>query len=162
MRSVADAFRGIWDCIKSERNMRIHFTASCYVIVCSFQLGLTRVEHAVLFLAIGGVLAAEMLNTSIEKLCDFNQKNYSHLIKIIKDIAAGAVLVAALISVVVGVFILLRPSLFDLALTILYTPFYLLLFVLSLIAAVFFVFWGPVKIADKLKDVMTGNNAEPK
>ena len=93
--SFADAFRGIGCCIKSERNMRIHLVACAYVLFFASQLSLSRGEMACLLLAIGGVMTAETLNTALEKLCDFAQKNLNRYIRVIKDMAAGAVLLSA-------------------------------------------------------------------
>ena len=74
-QSFADAFRGIGACLKSERNMRIHLVMAVYVLFFASQLSLSRGEMACLVLAIGAVMAAEALNTAVEKLCDFAQKN---------------------------------------------------------------------------------------
>ena len=77
-RSFADAFRGVGDCIRTERNMRIHLTMCVYVLFFASRIELTRGEMACLLLAIGSVMTAETLNTSVEKLCDFTQKHTNH------------------------------------------------------------------------------------
>ena len=69
--SFGDALRGIWNCVESERNMRIHLTACCYVVFFGCQLPLTRGEWAALVLAMALVTGAEAMNTAVEKLCDF-------------------------------------------------------------------------------------------
>ena len=68
---------------------------------------------ACLLLAIGSVVTAETLNTSVEKLCDFTQKHTNHLIRVIKDMAAGAVLICAVFAALVGIVVLFRPELWD-------------------------------------------------
>ena len=69
---------------------------------------------ACLVLAIGAVMAAEALNTAVEKLCDFAQKNQNRYIRFVKDVAAGAVLLSAVGALLAGVFILFRPELWRL------------------------------------------------
>ena len=88
LHSFADAFRGIGACLRSERNMRIHLVACVYLLFFASRLSLSRGEMACLVLAAGGVLAAESLNTALEKLCDFNQRNRNRYIGLVKDIAA--------------------------------------------------------------------------
>lgn len=68
-------------------------------------LHLTYLEWCVVILCIGCVIASEMLNTCIEKLCDMYSLEYRSDIKIIKDIAAGAVLVTSLMSLVIAIII---------------------------------------------------------
>ena len=150
-QSFQDAFRGIADCVKMERNMRIHITVCFYIVVCACFIGLERGEFAALFLAIGAVISAEMFNTSIEKLCDFNQKNFNYHIKIIKDISAGAVLVSAFVAACVGFAILFRPELWNFLVMVVNTPQLFLLFLVTLVLAVIFIFIGPVCVADKLR-----------
>ena len=70
--------------------MRIHLVACAYVLFFASQLSLSRGEMACLLLAIGGVMTAETLNTALEKLCDFAQKNLNRYIRVIKDMAVGA------------------------------------------------------------------------
>lgn len=77
--------------------MRIHLTAAVYVLFFSPFLGVTRSEYGVLLLTIATVIAAEAFNTAMEMLCDYAQKSYNPLIGKTKDIAAGAVLVCAVL-----------------------------------------------------------------
>lgn len=131
--------------------MRIHITACFYIVVCACFMGLERGELAALFLAIGAVISAEMFNTSIEKLCDFNQKNFNYHIKVIKDISAGAVLVSAIIAACVGFATLFRPGLWDVFVMVVSIPQLFILFLVTLVLAMVFIFIGPVRIADKLR-----------
>ena len=141
--SFADAFRGIGCCIKSERNMRIHLVACAYVLFFASQLSLSRGEMACLLLAIGGVMTAETLNTALEKLCDFAQKNLNRYIRVIKDMAAGAVLLSAIAALLVGVVILFRPELWALLWGIVSHPAALGLLALSLAVL------GPAWVAER-------------
>ena len=84
--------------------MRIHLVMAVYVLFFASQLSLSRGEMACLVLAIGAVMAAEALNTAVEKLCDFAQKNQNRYIRFVKDVAAGAVLLSAVGALLAGVF----------------------------------------------------------
>ncbi len=148
--SFQDAFRGVWDCVKSERNMRIHLTACAYVLFFASRLGLSRGEWACLFLTIGSVMAAEAMNTAVEKLCDFTQKQLNPRIRVVKDVAAGAVLLSALTAALVGAAVLLRPELWTAVTEIVSTPLGLGLFLLSAVIALVFVFVGPSRLVEGL------------
>ena len=143
--SFRDAARGFFHTVKAERNMRIHLTAAVYVLFFSPFLGVTRSEYGVLLLTIAMVIAAEAFNTAIEMLCDYAQKSYNPLI------AAGAVLVCAVFAVFVGIAVLWRPeAILALLITIVTNPLYLVLSILSLILAFFFIFKGPCGVREKL------------
>ncbi len=148
--SFADAFRGVWDCVKSERNMRIHLTACAYVLFFASRLNLSRGEWACLFLTMGLVTATESMNTAVEKLCDFAQKQLNPRIRVVKDVAAGAVLLSALAAVLVGGAVLFRPELWTAVVEIVSAPWKLGLFLLSAAAALAFVFAGPMRLAEAL------------
>ena len=120
--------------------MRIHLTAAVYVLFFSPFLGVTRSEYGVLLLTIAMVIAAEAFNTAMEMLCDYAQKSYNPLIGKTKDIAAGAVLVCAVFAAFVGIAVI----------TIVTNPLYLVLFILSLILAFFFIFKVPCGVREKL------------
>lgn len=145
--SFSDAFRGIWDCLKTERNMRVHLVACCYVLFFASRLELSRGEMACLILTIGSVMGAEAMNTAVEKLCDFNQKNLNPRIRVVKDVAAGAVLLSALAAALVGVVILFRPELWTSLWALAAQPVSLILLVVSLAAALVFILAGPERIA---------------
>ena len=98
LKSFAYAWHGIKYCLKYEQNFKIHIAAGAFVIVFAALLKCTAVEWMILCMSIAMVLCAELLNTAIEKYCDMQQKNFSPQIKIIKDTAAGAVLVAAVLA----------------------------------------------------------------
>lgn len=100
--SFSDAAQGIAQAVQTERNMRIHLLLGLLVLVCAGLLGVTRLELALLVLAIGLVLAAELFNTALEELVDFSTPDFHPLAGRIKNIAAGAVLVAAFAAAAVG------------------------------------------------------------
>ena len=101
-KSFKCAAKGAVYTIKNERNMRIHTVISAYVLLFSCFFHLSVVKYAVLFLTIGSVLTLEMINTSIEAIIDICAKEYNSVAKIAKDIAAGTVMIAAVIAVAIG------------------------------------------------------------
>lgn len=104
-KSLIAALRGILASINSERNLKIHFLAFISVVIAGFYFKINQLEWVALLIVSTLVISLEMLNTSIEKLCDFNSTEIQPQIKFIKDVAAGAVLFAAIIAVVVGVLV---------------------------------------------------------
>lgn len=143
LKSFLYAFRGILFCIKSERNMRIHISVAVNIIAFSFVYKLTALEYGLLFFAIGFVLVCEMLNTSIEVVINMEMPAYHNLARIGKDVAAGAVFVAALSAVGVGLALFLHfPKLYEVLCLIVSTPQLLIGFGFLLIAGIFFSFFG--------------------
>jgi len=107
--SFGCAFAGFWHVMKTQRNMRIHLAASVVVIAAGLVLGLDWTQWAVLALTMGFVLVAEMFNTVAEAALDAATPYYHPLVKVAKDVAAGAVLVTALVSIGVGLLVLGPP-----------------------------------------------------
>jgi diacylglycerol kinase len=93
----------------TQRNFRVHLAISVMVVALGMWLGLTLEDWALLALTIGAVLVTEVFNTAAERLVDLVSPDYHPLAKQVKDLAAGAVLVAAIISVIVGLLILGPP-----------------------------------------------------
>ncbi len=100
------AFRGLRYAIRTQRNVRVQTTIALIVIIASILLHLSPVEFALIFVAITGVFIAEMFNTVMELCVDLASPQYHPLAKIAKDVAAGAVLANAILSVVIGLFTL--------------------------------------------------------
>lgn len=113
LRSFSYACTGIATAFKSEANMRIHAAAALLVIVLGFIFSISPAEWLVILLCIGLVVAAEIFNTAIEKTCDAITTEKNEHIKKAKDLAAAAVLILALISLVCGGIIFL-PHIFRL------------------------------------------------
>jgi diacylglycerol kinase len=111
--SLVDSFRyafgGLWYAIKTQRNMRIHLTIASAVLALGLWLGIGWIEWAVLALTIGFVLVAEMFNTVAEAAMDAATNDYHPLVKVAKDVAAGAVLLTAIAAVLVGLLVLGPP-----------------------------------------------------
>lgn len=100
--SFRAAFSGLFFMIRSETNARLHLFAMVTVVACGIFFGLTKMEWCAISLAIGLVIAAEAMNTAIERLVDMVSPEFSQSAGLIKDIAAGGVLVASIAASVVG------------------------------------------------------------
>mgnify|MGYP003184553699 FL=1 len=104
-KSFGYAFKGIDDVIEHEPNMKIHVVVAILVVIMAFILKVSIIEWIILVLLIGGVLAAETINTTIENLVDMYTKEYDEKAKIVKDTAAGTVLILAITSAIIGLII---------------------------------------------------------
>jgi diacylglycerol kinase len=113
IKSFGNAFRGIFFAFKTQHNIWIHSLAIVVVVITGFIFKLDVMEWGLVVLAIGLVLAAEMINTAMEWLMDLVSPDYSEKAGLIKDAAAGAVLVAAVISVIIGIIVFL-PKIIEL------------------------------------------------
>ena len=113
-QSMEAARSGIVLCLRSERNFRFHLIAVFYVLIFALLGRIERYELLAVILCFALVISAEMFNTAIELICDKGEQNgYSVVIKAIKDISAGAVLVNALIAAVVGLLVFTRKEVAD-------------------------------------------------
>lgn len=109
-----NARKGFRLVVKSERNLRIHLAVASLVIAMGFIFQFTAIEFCILLFAITNVIVAEMLNTAIEFALDSIYHNkYSRMVGMAKDISAGAVMFATLISAIVGCIIFGKAA-FDL------------------------------------------------
>ncbi|HYH04732.1 MAG TPA: diacylglycerol kinase [Bacillota bacterium] len=102
LESFNYAFEGILYALKTQRNMRLHFVATVAVLLGSLVLKIKKADFLILILTIAFVVVAEMINTAIEATIDLITKEYHPLAAVAKNVAAGAVLVAATIALVVG------------------------------------------------------------
>ncbi|XKE78892.1 diacylglycerol kinase family protein [Oceanobacillus kapialis] len=101
------ALNGIWSVMKSERNFRLHLLAAIIVIIAGFVVELSRIEWLFTVVAIGSVLSAESLNSAVEKMLDYLNPDVHPQAKIVKDVAAGAVLLTAVMATIIGVIVFL-------------------------------------------------------
>jgi diacylglycerol kinase (ATP) len=104
-KSFKYAFEGVLRFFKKEHNAWLHLLATVYVIIVSVLVGVTSSEATALIIAVALVWITEMINTCIEKVMDMISEEYDERIKVIKDIAAGAVLVAAAAALVIGLIV---------------------------------------------------------
>lgn len=109
-----DAFRGVGFMLREEPNMRFHVVAAVGVLVAAAAFGLETFEWAAVVFAIVLVLLAEMLNTAVEAVLDLVQPGEHRHVRVVKDLAAGAVLVAALGALVIALLVFV-PEFWDLA-----------------------------------------------
>ena len=99
------AFSGLWHAISTQINMKVHISIAIIAIALGIFLHISAVEFAIIFLAIAGVLITEMFNTVIELCVDLASPAYHPLAKAAKDVAAGAVLLSAIMSIIIALFI---------------------------------------------------------
>lgn len=105
LNSFKYAFQGIITSFKTERNMKIHVCTMILVIIAGIVLGLSKVEWCICIILFALVITAELFNTAIETVVDMITTEKNEKAKIAKDIAAGAVLVVAIGSGIVGIMI---------------------------------------------------------
>lgn len=104
-KSFTHAGRGIWIFLKTTHNAWIHIVALIIVVALGIFLHVTSVEWMMLVFAGGFVLAAEAFNTAIEIDIDLTSPDYHPYAKDTKDVAAGAVLIAAMTALIVGLIV---------------------------------------------------------
>ncbi|MFY7846093.1 diacylglycerol kinase family protein [Chryseobacterium gambrini] len=104
-KSLRNAFRGVFLMMKHERNFQLEFAAFLVNLFLIFYLKLSSTDTILILMVSFGVLTTEILNTAIEKICDFIHPDFDKRIGFIKDISAGAVVLMAILSVIVGVMV---------------------------------------------------------
>ena len=107
------AFEGIKSSIETERNMKIHITIAILVIIFGFLLKISKIEWFICIILISAVISAELFNTVLEVIVDMIMPEKNDNAKRAKDIAAGAVLVMAIGSAIIGLMIFV-PKLVEL------------------------------------------------
>ena len=105
LTGFGDAFRGIWITFREERHMQFHFFVAIAVLLCAIFFNLVVWEWCAVLFCIALVFMAEILNTALENMCDAITEEKNPLIRNAKDMGAGAVLVAAILAMVVGLII---------------------------------------------------------
>jgi diacylglycerol kinase (ATP) len=106
LQSFDHAFQGLVYAVRYQRNMRIHIAVALVVMIASIFLNLSRLELVIIFVTIAFVLMAEMINTAVEAVVDIITDEFDPRAKAAKDVAAGAVLVAAINALVVAYLVL--------------------------------------------------------
>lgn len=106
MRTFFKAFKYAWDGVlfgaKIERNFKFHLLAGLLVVIAGFLTGLSLLEWFVVLILIAGMLSLELMNSAIERVVNLVTTEIHPLAKQAKDLAAGAVLIYAVMSGVVG------------------------------------------------------------
>ncbi|MEB3328174.1 MAG: diacylglycerol kinase family protein [Candidatus Sericytochromatia bacterium] len=109
LASFRFAAAGIYYCLRTQRNMRIHVVAGALALGAACGLGVSSAEVALVAAVCSLVITMEMINTAIESAVDLYTHRRHPLAKIAKDVAAAAVLVSALNAVLVGTLVLGPP-----------------------------------------------------
>jgi diacylglycerol kinase (ATP) len=158
-KNQIDSFRyaieGIVHVFRTQKHMRFHFIAVVLVLLAGMLCHFDTVEMAILVIATGSVLAAEMVNTAVETTVDLVTEVYHPLAKLAKDIAAGAVLVIAISAALVG-FILFFGGrrIMPLHLQVNHNPAPLM--ALALIVTLIFIFVMIVKVIGGKGEILSG------
>lgn len=105
IQSFRVAFIGLWIGIKEENTIRVGVVIAFFVVFFMFFFPLTHQERSIIILCIFLVLSIELMNTQVERVTNLIDKNHNEEIRKIKDLAAGAVLMAIIGSAIVAVFI---------------------------------------------------------
>src|SRR6056297_1795104 len=116
MDSFNYALEGLVHTLKTQRNMKIHFALASLALIIGLFLGISRIELILLFLSIVFVIAMELINTSVEVVVNMISEQYSYQARIAKNIAAGAVFMAAINAIIVG-YLIFFDRLFSFSLT---------------------------------------------
>jgi diacylglycerol kinase (ATP) len=102
LQSFNYAFQGMVAAVRHQRNMRIHMLLGFLVLILSMFLDLTRLQLAIVFVSVAFVFITEMINSAIEAVVDMITDEFDPRAKHAKDLAAGAVLVAAVNALIVA------------------------------------------------------------
>ncbi|WP_141431507.1 diacylglycerol kinase family protein [Bacillus sp. 03113] len=111
IRSFFFAITGIKDSFIQERNVKIHVVIALIVIGMGFKYSLSKMEWVFILIIITGMISLEMVNSAIERVVDLVTKDFHPLAKEAKDIAAGAVLIYAILAIIVGL-VIFYPKIF--------------------------------------------------
>lgn len=110
--SVTFAVEGVKQFFSCDRNGKIQIVIGITAITLGFTVSLSSFQWLLILFCIGLVISLEMINSAIERYCDLVTTDFHPGIKIIKDVAAGAVLVASVMSLIIGLIIFI-PALVD-------------------------------------------------
>ena len=102
-KSFGYAFQGIFNTIRTERNIKIHCAAAILVTIFGIWLQISKTEWMICFILFGLILALELVNTAVEATVDLFTEERKPLAKKAKDAAAGAVLIVAIFAAVIGI-----------------------------------------------------------
>jgi diacylglycerol kinase (ATP) len=105
LKSFAYAWSGILQFFRKEHNAQLHLASTFVVVALALYLKVSSMEALLLIFSVGFVWVTEMINTAVEKTMDFITLEKRNEVKHIKDLAAGAVLVASITALATGFFI---------------------------------------------------------
>lgn len=140
IKSFKYAFEGIWYTVLNEAHMRFHIVAAVFVVIFGVMYELSPCEWAVLIITISAVTALELVNTACERICNLYSKEKHPLIKIAKDVSAGAVLISALGSIGVACFLFIKPNkIIELFYMFSENPIYIIFLCIGIILGILFI-----------------------
>lgn len=99
------AFSGLLAAFKTEAHLKIELLATVFIIACGFYFKINKAEWLIVILCCGLVIASELFNTAIEKLCNLISPQQNPTVKFIKDVSAAAVLILSVMAVIVALII---------------------------------------------------------
>lgn len=105
LKSFKYGFSGIWMMLKNEHNSRIHLLAGIIAVTLGFVFHISLTEWSLLIIVIGAVFVTELFNSALEAISDYINHEWNEKIRIAKDFAAAAVLLAAIVALFVGLMI---------------------------------------------------------
>ena len=111
LKSIGFAFKGALLLLKTESSIQIQFVIAVLLTIAGFYFDISAAEWILQIFAIGLVMSIEGLNTALEEIADFVHPEHHTKIGFIKDVAAGAVFIAAVAAIIIGLIIYL-PKLF--------------------------------------------------
>jgi len=111
-RSFKNALRGICIALKEERNLKIHLLITFLVLILAYYFNIEKLDFIIILTMIVIVISLELMNTAIERTMDLINPSSNEQVGKIKDIAAGSVLITALVAAVVG-FIIFIPYIYE-------------------------------------------------
>lgn len=143
-KSFIYAFKGLWFSIKNCRNFRIHTVAAALVLYFSRFYNFSKTENCILYLIIALVMVSECVNTAIEQLCNAVTRDYSPVIKIAKDVAAGSVLIVASVSVLIAVKLFFDTAVIKQILIYFSSPIRLIFLLICAAASIIYIFYEDI------------------
>ncbi len=105
LKSVGYAFKGMLILIRTEASIKIQLFIAIVVTAAGFYFEISKTEWVAQIIIIGLVMSIEGMNTAVEYIADFVHPEHHKKIGLIKDVAAGAVFIAAIVSVIIAALI---------------------------------------------------------
>lgn len=105
IKSIKYAVKGAYLLVRNEKSIQIQFAIAIIITMAGFYFEISSTEWILQLFAIGLVMSVEGINTALETLLDFVHPEYHKKIGDIKDVSAGAVFIAAIIAVIIGLII---------------------------------------------------------
>ena len=105
LRSFVYALQGLWSGIRDQRNLKVQLVLGVVVVGAGFYLSITVMDWCIILICMSLVIGLELVNTALENLVDLVTLERNPLAGKIKDIAAGAVLIVSVISLIIGLIV---------------------------------------------------------